>query len=233
MGFDWNGLGMAAATGGISTGMGLINNAITGDNYEETLAANVNASKDLAMHNSNLAYEQWKRTGVGGQVKEIKKAGLNVGLMYGGSGPGGGTAQASTPTVSGTPYNNMPIGMDIAGAMRTAAEIDLIQAEAENKRADTENKRGIEREEASARIDSLTQGVSNMQTEQALTEIQTTLKHLEYQKMMIAGDYADKAMQLGFDNISLVVTETDIIAQIEFGMKRQGISQMSFETMVS
>lgn len=54
----------------------------------------------------------------------------------------------------------------------------------------------------------------------------------EIEKMMIAGDYADKAMQLGFDNISLDVTETDIIAQIEFGMKRQGISQMSFDTMV-
>jgi len=194
MGFDWNGLGMAAATAGISTGMGLINNAITGDNYEETLAANVNASKDLAMHNSNLAYEQWKRTGVGGQVKEMKKAGLNVGLMYGGNGAGGGTAQASTPTVSGTPYNNMPIGMDIAGAMRTAAEIDLIEAEAENKRADTENKRGIEREEAHVRIESLTQGVSNMQTEQALTEIQTTLKQLEYQKD--AETYDDRIKQI-------------------------------------
>ena len=71
--------------------------------------------------------------------------------------------------------------MDIAAAMKTAAEIDLIQAEAENKKADTENKRGIEREEANARIDNLTQGVSNMKTEQAFTEIQTTLKHLEYQ----------------------------------------------------
>ena len=119
-------LGMAAAAAAINTGMGLINNAITGENYEETLAANVNASKELSMYNSNLAYEQWKRTGVGGQVKELKKAGLNVGLMYGGGGGGGGTAQVSTPVVSGAPYNNIPQGMDIAGAMRTAAEIDQI-----------------------------------------------------------------------------------------------------------
>ena len=141
--FDWNGLGMAGATAGVNMGIGLINNAITGQNYEETLAANVNAQKDLAMHNSNLAYVQWKRTGVGGQVKEMKKAGLNVGLMYGGSGAGGGTAQASTPSVSGTAYNNMPQGMDIAGAMRTAAELDLIEAQADNLRADAENKRGV------------------------------------------------------------------------------------------
>ena len=54
----------------------------------------------------------------------------------------------------------------------------------------------------------------------------------EIQKMIGAGDYADKAVNIGFDNISLDVTETDIIAQIEFGMKKIGINQMSFETMV-
>ena len=36
--------------------------------------------------------------------------------------------------------------------------------------------------------------------------------------MIVAGDYADKAVNIGFDNISLDVTETDIIAQIEFGI---------------
>ncbi|MGV3010116.1 M24 family metallopeptidase [Streptococcus thoraltensis] len=54
----------------------------------------------------------------------------------------------------------------------------------------------------------------------------------EINKMLIAGDWADKAVQIGFDNISLDKTETDIIAQIEFELKKQGISKMSFETMV-
>ena len=54
----------------------------------------------------------------------------------------------------------------------------------------------------------------------------------EIDKMLVAGEFADRAMQIGFDNISLQHTETDIIAQIEFGMKKQGISKMSFETMV-
>lgn len=54
----------------------------------------------------------------------------------------------------------------------------------------------------------------------------------EIDKMLVAGEFADKAMQIGFDNISLSHTETDIIAQIEFGMKKEGISKMSFETMV-
>ncbi|EOW2822603.1 aminopeptidase P family protein [Streptococcus pyogenes] len=54
----------------------------------------------------------------------------------------------------------------------------------------------------------------------------------EINKMMIAGQFADKAIQVGFDNISLDATETDVIAQIEFEMKKQGIHKMSFDTMV-
>ena len=38
--------------------------------------------------------------------------------------------------------------------------------------------------------------------------------------MIVAGDYADKAVNIGFDNISLDVTETDIMLKIEFGMKK-------------
>lgn len=49
--------------------------------------------------------------------------------------------------------------------------------------------------------------------------------------MMVAGLYADKAVHVGFDNISLDKTETDIIAQIDFAMKREGY-EMSFDTMV-
>lgn len=53
----------------------------------------------------------------------------------------------------------------------------------------------------------------------------------EIQKMRLAGKWADKAIQIGFEAISLDKTETDIIAEIEFAMKREGL-EMSFETMV-
>lgn len=53
----------------------------------------------------------------------------------------------------------------------------------------------------------------------------------EIEKMHAAGLLADKAVQIGFDNISLDKTETDIIATIEYEMKRLGYG-MSFETMV-
>ncbi|MBM7635661.1 M24 family metallopeptidase [Streptococcus saliviloxodontae] len=54
----------------------------------------------------------------------------------------------------------------------------------------------------------------------------------EIDKMLVAGKWADVAVQIGFDHIKKGNTETDIIAQIEFELKKQGVSHMSFETMV-
>lgn len=53
----------------------------------------------------------------------------------------------------------------------------------------------------------------------------------ELENMYFAGELADKALQIGFDAVSLGKTETDIIATIEYEMKRLGYA-MSFETMV-
>ncbi|GFH40139.1 M24 family metallopeptidase [Lactococcus insecticola] len=56
----------------------------------------------------------------------------------------------------------------------------------------------------------------------------------EIQKMIVAGDFADKCFDIGFNFAASDpnLTEMDIVAKIEFEMKRQGISEMSFETMV-
>ncbi|KXT79319.1 M24 family metallopeptidase [Streptococcus sp. DD13] len=54
----------------------------------------------------------------------------------------------------------------------------------------------------------------------------------EIEKMIVAGEWADKAVQTGFQAISLEKTENEIITEIEFAMKKQGIKKMSFDTMV-
>ena len=52
--------------------------------------------------------------------------------------------------------------------------------------------------------------------------------------MIVAGDYADKCFDIGFKFAASEkgLTEMDVVAKIEFEMKRQGISEMSFDTMV-
>lgn len=56
----------------------------------------------------------------------------------------------------------------------------------------------------------------------------------EIQKMTIAGDFADKCFEIGFQYAASQngLTEMDVVAKIEYEMKRQGISEMSFDTMV-
>ncbi|GAX46555.1 M24 family metallopeptidase [Pseudolactococcus reticulitermitis] len=56
----------------------------------------------------------------------------------------------------------------------------------------------------------------------------------EIKKMIVAGEYADRCFDIGFRFAASEpdLTEMDVVAKIEFEMKRQGISEMSFETMV-
>ena len=54
----------------------------------------------------------------------------------------------------------------------------------------------------------------------------------EIQKMKVSGEFADKCFEIGFAAAKAGVTETDVIAKIEYEMKRMGVSQMSFDTMV-
>jgi Xaa-Pro dipeptidase len=54
----------------------------------------------------------------------------------------------------------------------------------------------------------------------------------EIEKMKIAGDFADKCFEIGFEAAKIGATETDIAAKIEYEIKRLGVPQMSFETIV-
>lgn len=54
----------------------------------------------------------------------------------------------------------------------------------------------------------------------------------ERQFMMEAGDLADIAFEIGFKAISEGVSEQEIVALIEYEMKKRGVPQMSFGTLV-
>lgn len=54
----------------------------------------------------------------------------------------------------------------------------------------------------------------------------------EIEKMKVAGDFADKCFEIGFNYSNIDRTESDVVAKIEYEMKRMGVPQMSFETIV-
>ena len=56
--------------------------------------------KEMSEFNQGLAIDTWEKTNAAAQRKQLEKAGLNVGLMYGGPG-GGGRTTAQPGTVGG------------------------------------------------------------------------------------------------------------------------------------
>ncbi|MCA9766910.1 MAG: aminopeptidase P family protein [Carnobacterium sp.] len=54
----------------------------------------------------------------------------------------------------------------------------------------------------------------------------------EIKKMIEAGKWADKALEIGFNTIKEGISEEEIVAEIDYQLKKQGIKEMSFETMV-
>lgn len=142
MGADKDGIG-AIGSAGVGMGMGIANSVIGGaiqkSQNESLMRQNMKYQKEMGKYNSDLAFEQWNRTNAGAQVKHYEDAGLNVGMMYGGTGAGGATAQTgASGTVNGATANDNSavMGMGIQNAMQLA----LMEAQKENIEADTQNK---------------------------------------------------------------------------------------------
>jgi len=54
----------------------------------------------------------------------------------------------------------------------------------------------------------------------------------EIDKMIVAGKLADEALQIGIDSLVEGITEQEIVAIIDMEMKKRGVSEMSFSTLV-
>ncbi|MGX7173655.1 M24 family metallopeptidase [Enterococcus ratti] len=54
----------------------------------------------------------------------------------------------------------------------------------------------------------------------------------EKEQLLAAGKWADIAFEIGFQAVKEGMTEQAIIAEIEYQLKKQGVSQMSFDTLV-
>lgn len=87
-----------------------------------------------------------------------------------------------------------------------------------------------------ARKEALERAFSNSQFDYDFSPF---LEELRLQKtadelvlMEKAGYWADEAIKIGARTLKVGVTETEVVAQIEYELKKRGISEMSFDTMV-
>lgn len=65
-----------------------------------------------------------------------------------------------------------------------------------------------------------------------LQKLQLRKTKQEIDTMIEAGNWADVAFEIGFSAIKEGVKEKEIVAEIEYQLKRQGVSKMSFDTTV-
>ena len=118
--------------------------------YNQTANDNMERSKEMALYNNAIAYNMWKKTGVVGQMEQLKKAGMNPALMYGDSGGGGGTANVTPQNIQGqmpdTQKGGGIIGMQLGAQLgQQIANTELIKAQTNKTNAEAENLRGSDR----------------------------------------------------------------------------------------
>ncbi|MEK3853924.1 M24 family metallopeptidase [Cytobacillus sp. FSL H8-0458] len=68
--------------------------------------------------------------------------------------------------------------------------------------------------------------------DQVLTEMRMRKSPEEIKKLRIAAQYADYAIQAGIDALYEGVTELEVLGEIEYKIKKAGLRDMSFSTMV-
>lgn len=129
--------------------------------------------KQLTDYNQAAALKMWEDTNIRAQKEQIEKAGMNSAMLYGGVGAGGATVTPGAVTGGKAPeggreiIENAGMGMNI---QLLAAQKDLLQAQAENIRADTANK-PIQGENIGMQTQSLAQGIKNAKVAEELQKL--------------------------------------------------------------
>ena len=117
---------------------------------------------------NNLAYQNWLRTNYSAQVEQMKKAGLNVGMMYGKGGGAGGTLQGSSGSASKADTIPMDISNAISQNRAIESQIKVNEAQADKLKAEADKTRGVDTDKVETEIASLTQGINNQIAEEEL-----------------------------------------------------------------
>jgi len=213
-------------------------------------------NRKMADYNQNLALDMWDKTNYAAQVEQMKKAGVNVGLMYGGAGSGGSTSGAGQASgVSGASAGDPNAGT--AMGMQMASQLALMNAQKENIEADTANKKasaggttasteGTEFQNAVNKMIGVQQVADRYQSESDSLKIKSEKDNAEWEQLKAVGyenNFTDentpaaKAMKAGFQR---TVTELEnaktsgniakaeqVIREYEAGLAKEGIDPRS------
>ena len=133
-------------------------------------------NRQMLDYQNERAFDLANRMSYKWQVEQMKKAGLNVGLMYskgGGSQPTMGTGSANVNAPQAMPQTMV---MDMAAQ---TANIELAKAQAEKAKAEAKKISGVDTMIGEKTIENLTQGIENMKVRQRLEATQANIADID------------------------------------------------------
>lgn len=145
-------------------------------------AMQIEGQKELGEFNQRQAMEMWELTNYAAQREQMEKAGLNVGLMYKGTGPGGTTQGGQAGSVTGGQAAQAPpvqarIGMALETALM-AAQIKNIEADTQKKQAEATNT-GAGTDLINVQIQNMLQATANAKVQNAILEYEKELRGIQ------------------------------------------------------
>lgn len=175
-------------------------------------AQQVKYAKEMGLFNTEQQMKMWNDTNYGAQMKHLKAAGLNPGLIYGMGGAGGATTGSSNAGISG---GGAPAGGGEVQAMMgmgmqremLQAQKDVLESQAEKNRADAAATAGVETDLKRTQITSLSQGIENAKAAAELTKADTYLRNLQ-------GTFTAKSMDDNLDQIAWNVRQAERQVQL-------------------
>lgn len=171
-----------AAGAGLGLLIGPYNDARQLEQQRRMQALQIEGQKEMGRYNQGLALEMWEKTNYAAQRKQMEKAGLNVGLMYGQGGPGGTTQTPTGNVQGGSAQRPQELGMGIQLGLQAAmqqAQIENLKADTKLKEADATKRGGVDIEEATSRIEAIKQSIKNAQTQNDIAEYEKQIKAIE------------------------------------------------------
>lgn len=223
-------LGMAGALGSAALGLGsgaaagAINNEMQYNQQKKLMKLQIKGQKELGMFNQDLAYQMWLDTNYSAQREQMEKAGLNVGLMYGGQGHGGTTAGGQAGSVAGGQANPNAFGMGMQLALQASlqkAQIKNIEADTKVKEKEAEVKgqptiENIEAETALKTANAEFQKLQNQITSKTMEQVMEGIKAATREAISNA---TKAAIEAG----TAAQTQSAIIKQVQQGTTEQAL----------
>lgn len=145
-------------------------------NEQHQINVQTEKAKELTSYNKDKQLELWEDTGAAAQVKQLQKAGLSTGLMYGGSGAGGQTASlAASSGHSAQRYSQN--NLMLSELMNQEAERELIKAQTEKTETETDVIGGVNKDKTIAETKGIIQNIENDKVKKILLEAEAYVKN--------------------------------------------------------